>query len=233
MVNPLDRIITAWFRNVTGNSWFFDFSILGISDNNLLKGGVFFTVLWWFWFKRSPDQNKNRALIISTLAAGLLAIAINQVLMVVTPMRVRPYAAHLPDIHFVYDLGIGMRNSFPSDHASLFFALSTGLYFLCRRVGIAAFIYTTIVICIPRICIGLHYTSDLLGGAVIGICCASLLSGIRMRDTIAHPILNLEKKYPGPFYAGAFLFSYQIATLFDDFRDLANWLKVVLGHFRN
>ena len=233
MIDHLDRIIIAWLRNLTGNSWFVDYSILGISDNNLLKGALFLTALWWFWFKRSTDQNRNRTLVISALAAGLLAVAINQLLMRITPMRGRPYVADLPDVYFNYDLGIGMRNSFPSDHASLFFALATGLFFLNKRVGIIAWLYTIVVICIPRAYIGLHYPSDLFGGAVIGTFSACLLHTTRIREAIARPVLAIAEKYPGPFYATVFLFSYQLATLFDDLRDLGNWLKVVMDNFKD
>lgn len=230
MFNSFDTHIISWFEHSAGQSWVFDYCVYAISDNHLLKGGLFFAALWAFWFAKRSDQQRNRSLVLATLFACVVAIALNQSVQLLTPMRPRPYLAGLPGIHFPYDLGMRKESSFPSDHATLFFALSTGLLFLSRSAGIAAFLYAVFVICLPRIYLGLHYPSDLLGGACIGTFCSCCIVGTRLNDYMAKPLLAFAEKHPGLFYAGFFLFSYQLATLFDALRAIFHCLHVIASH---
>ena len=58
--------------------------------------------------------------------------------------------------------------SFPSGHAAFFFALATVAYLYNKKWGIA-FLIAAILIGLARIAAGIHYPSDILGGALIGI----------------------------------------------------------------
>lgn len=58
--------------------------------------------------------------------------------------------------------------SFPSGHAAFFFAVGTVLYFYNKKAGIV-FLLGSTVIGIARVFAGLHWPSDIAGGAVIGI----------------------------------------------------------------
>ncbi|MSU74351.1 phosphatase PAP2 family protein [Candidatus Kaiserbacteria bacterium] len=62
--------------------------------------------------------------------------------------------------------------SFPSGHATFFFALSTAVYLYNKKWGIGFFV-ATILMTISRVIVGVHYPSDILGGAVIGITVAT------------------------------------------------------------
>lgn len=69
--------------------------------------------------------------------------------------------------------------SFPSGHASFFFALSTGVYLYNKKLGIV-FYLVSLLMGVARIFIGVHWPSDILGGAVLGILVALLVeAGIR------------------------------------------------------
>ena len=118
-------------------------------------------------------------------------------------------------------------SSFPSDQAALFFALATGIWLVNRRIGAFAFVWTAIAICMPRVYLGLHYASDIVGGAILGV--AATLALQRLPDTLAEPILRLEVRWPGPFYAAAFLFCFELAGLFWDSRSTALQLARILG----
>ncbi|MDO8633170.1 MAG: phosphatase PAP2 family protein [Candidatus Wildermuthbacteria bacterium] len=59
-------------------------------------------------------------------------------------------------------------SSFPSGHASLFFALGTVLYFYNKKAGIL-FLLASAAIGIARVFAGLHWPIDIIAGALIGI----------------------------------------------------------------
>ena len=63
--------------------------------------------------------------------------------------------------------------SFPSGHATFFFALGTALYFYNKRWG-SVFLAATVLITVSRIIAGIHYPSDIITGAGIGVCIAYL-----------------------------------------------------------
>ena len=68
----------------------------------------------------------------------------------------------------------GTEKSFPSNHAVQAFLAATLVFGYYRRIGIILFVFATIV-SLGRVYIGVHYISDILGGAVIGILFALLL----------------------------------------------------------
>lgn len=58
--------------------------------------------------------------------------------------------------------------SFPSGHAAFYFAISTVVYRYNKKAGIGFFI-ASFLISISRVICGIHWPSDILAGAVIGV----------------------------------------------------------------
>ncbi len=58
--------------------------------------------------------------------------------------------------------------SFPSGHAAVFFALAAALFFLRRPWGLWFFGAATLI-GIARVFVGVHFPSDILGGAIVGV----------------------------------------------------------------
>ena len=58
--------------------------------------------------------------------------------------------------------------SFPSGHATFFFALATVVYLYDKKWGTGFFIAVTLMT-VSRVIAGIHYPLDILGGAFIGI----------------------------------------------------------------
>lgn len=67
--------------------------------------------------------------------------------------------------------------AFPSGHAAFFFALSTIVYIYNKKFGIL-FFTASLIICLARIFVGIHWPSDILAGAVVGVLSGLLIHKI-------------------------------------------------------
>ena len=63
--------------------------------------------------------------------------------------------------------------SFPSGHATIFFALATIIFLYNRRTG-AMLYFFALVIAVARVIAGIHYPIDVIAGAGIGVVVAYL-----------------------------------------------------------
>ena len=93
--------------------------------------------------------------------------------------RERPY------LHFGFDPLVMERSfSFPSGHAAFFFAFAMAVY-MHNRVWGAVYFACALLIGIARVAAGVHYPSDILGGALLGIIVAYILvRGVRAFGTL-------------------------------------------------
>lgn len=66
------------------------------------------------------------------------------------------------------------KAAFPSGHAAFFFALSFIIFLHNKKIG-ALFFIASLLICLARVFTGIHWPTDILAGAVIGILSAWLL----------------------------------------------------------
>jgi undecaprenyl-diphosphatase len=78
--------------------------------------------------------------------------------------RARPFEAH-PQIHPLY---VVHSSSFPAGHAATAFAGATVLAFVVPRLAWLLYLIAA-VIGFSRVYVGVHYPTDVLGGAVIGV----------------------------------------------------------------
>lgn len=198
----------------------FDSLVKMISLNHLLKGAFFILLFWYLWFHQK-EQIYKRKRILAGLLASLITMATTIVLTRVLPIRLRP--RFNPGLEFVIPGESEMswleeHNSFPSDHAALFFSLSTTIFFINRRLGIISFVYTLLFISLPRIYLGLHYPSDILAGGLLGILITLLIQKRSYFSRSTEWLMGYEQKSPALFYMAFFVFSYQVANLFEEVR---------------
>ena len=184
-MNSFDTGVLSFFNQFARKSQVFDHAIAFLQDASLLKAGVLIAVLWWFWFD-PRETEKNRASILATLTATAVAILAARGLANLLPFRARPM--NVEALHF--NLPFGMKpgsiedwSSFPSDHATMFFALVTGIFFLSRRMGVMSFFYVVIFVMLPRLYLGIHFPTDILAGTVLGV----FLAWLAHMDFIRQP----------------------------------------------
>ncbi len=237
-MHALDLSVFHLVNGWSGN-WALD-RIVGFEEaSNLFRGGLLLIPYWWFWFAGEGERReRRRRVVVAALLGTFAALILARGMATMLPFRLRP----------IHEIGIGFQppslpivmnlenwSSFPSDTASLFFALSFGIWRLSRPIGAALMAYSAILICLPRIYLGIHYPSDIVAGALLGIAAAwATIAVMETRDgalgrRIMGPLSALEARRPGLFYAAAFAMAFEMATMFDDVRALGRagvrWLR--------
>ncbi|QOJ36042.1 MAG: phosphatase PAP2 family protein [Nitrospira sp.] len=237
-MNSFDRAILSFFNQFAQYSWTIDSLIMTISDSDLLKGYLSLPLLWWACF-RGPRQEEDRRTVLLTLAGTLSAVAGARLLQLTLPYRARPI--HTADLQFTLPYSMPADflagwSSFPSDHASLFFALATGLWLVSPRLGLFGFLHAGLLVSFPRVYVGLHFPTDILSGALLGVTAVMVMW--KCRGGLIHGyldgILQWSRSSPHLFYPAFFILTSELAHLFKDSRWLAEnlWhlVKASIGH---
>ncbi len=228
-MNPFDRSVIT-FLNQGAQQWeLFDRIVVVLSNSDVVKGAAIMAVFWGLWFSRPMrEEAARRMTLLAGVLGSLLALVLARVLAQTLPLRVRPVLAD--GLEFRPPTGLPDQanwshwSSFPSDHASLFFALWCGIWLAHRKVGNWLLLYIVFVIALPRIYVGVHYPTDLLAGALLGIGTVVFLTAGPVRRAWAGATGRFFEARPALAHALLFVVSFQIATLFWD-------LRIYLSHF--
>jgi undecaprenyl-diphosphatase len=218
----VDSVLTLSANRFAGRDILLDTLIYDIADSPLLKGGVFLAAYWWLWFEvdRNGVHAQRRNVVVALLAGTVAAIA-SRLLQFSFPFHLRPL--HTPGLGLHMPLGVNAAtlnnfSSFPSDHAVLFFALSVPLWKRSRWLGVAAILWTVLVICLPRVYLGYHWTSDVIAGALIGVALMLVVCWLIGATGVPDQVLRFSKTHAPVFYAIAWLLVFELAVLFADLR---------------
>ncbi len=109
-------------------------------------------------------SKKVQAMALAIGAALIARIGIGSPIRFFLP-RVRPFITH-----HIPSLIVKNSPGFPSGHALFMFAFSTVVFGYNRTLGLACY-FLTLLICLARVAAGIHYPSDILAGAMLGILC--------------------------------------------------------------
>jgi undecaprenyl-diphosphatase len=181
-------------------------------------GVLFMGIFGLLWFRPDTDQFRRRETLVMIIPAVAIGLILNRAISTLLPFRVRPmYAigANAPSHNWTFDLE--HWSSFPSDTATYLFAITACLWAISRPFGILFGLFSTCVV-LARVYFGIHYPSDIVVGVLLGIA-AGMGGTLRaVRETVARPLLALEKQMPGYFYGLLFMGLAEVAGGFPNTR---------------
>jgi undecaprenyl-diphosphatase len=127
-------------------------------------------------FSKYSRQEKLRVFIVTVTSAVIARLGVTELIRFFY-QRPRP----LEGLQ-VYQLLTSSEWSFPSGHATFFFAMATAIYLYNKKWGVGFFI-VAILMTLSRVIAGIHYPSDIIGGALIGIAVACIVFYLANRIT--------------------------------------------------
>ncbi|MDP2668821.1 MAG: phosphatase PAP2 family protein [bacterium] len=172
----IDLTIFRWFNSWAGINNFYDWGIIFKADYLLyvMILGVFAFFVFFFFAKASKDEDKKRAkwVIIHAFFAGILARFVFKPIIVLFWDRARPFSI-LADVHRL--VSESPAGAMPSGHAVFSFAVAMAVYFYYPKTSILFFL-AAISMGLARVAAGVHWPSDILAGALVGIFSAWLIN---------------------------------------------------------
>jgi len=222
--NAFNLNILFWFNQYSQYSVRLNHAISYVEHIYAFKGLAVMSLLWYLWFKNSVAFSQQRRHLVAGIMGCILALFITTFINYITPFQPTPIANEFVPFQMPAGLNIdktanaghGWLNSFPSHHATMFYALATGIFLASRKLGCFAFIYITIFIIFPRFYLGLHYPIDVLAGALIGIVTTVMISKRSIRAVYEKTLLLALEKRPAAFQTVLFITTFEIAVVFYD-----------------
>jgi undecaprenyl-diphosphatase len=220
----IDLTVLHWVNSHARIDPVFDRAVARIADANFFKGGFLFTYLWWLWFQKASESRDYRSEVLRIFTGVIAALTVARALQIFLPGRNRPI--HEPSVGFVLPYGADSHilehwNSFPSDHAVIFFAIATAIWMHSRMWGGLACLWVLVFACLTRIYLGYHYPSDVVAGAAVGTTIMAVAYAVPTNSAsrwTADRIFRLEQLHPSIFYPLAFVAIYQLVTLLNTVR---------------
>ena len=163
----MDVQLFHWLNNLAGQSRAFNAVIVFLAEYIPYIVVLAFLALL-FYYSDYARQEKIRIFCTVTLATIIARYGVAEIIRFFYH-RQRPFITFDTPALFTESSW-----SFPSGHAAFFFALAAALYLYNKKWG-AWFFLAAIFISISRVIAGVHYPSDILGGALVGIAVAYIV----------------------------------------------------------
>lgn len=235
ILNQFDLRILGFLAGFAGRSRIFDHLINLLSRLDLFKG-IALMLLFWFVWTEAPDEpahaiEERQALLVRVLLGTILLGGLSRLLQIMLTVHQRPVLANL-GLQFPlnsFDVqNLNAWNSFPSDHAMYFCGLATGLWVVNRTIGVLALLWTLLIIDLPRVYLGVHYPSDVIAGAILGIAGMAAFLAIPARR-FDRMLGAWRAAHSGLFFAALFFASDEAGHLLAEMRELATSALHVLS----
>ena len=155
-LTSMDYSLFSQINGLAGRSHLLDGMMIDVAKYSPVVYALALVLLWLTW------KPKNQRAAFLAGVSALVALGLGQIVGHVFP-RDRPYLAH----HVSLLITHSPDTSFPSDHATLAFAVAVVIWYFNRRAG-ATLLALGVVLAVARVFVGAHYPGDVIGGAVLG-----------------------------------------------------------------
>lgn len=227
--NDLDVGITLWLNGLFAPHPVASSLYDRMANNNLFRGLPIFMSISWLWFRN--EQPDTRLQISLGLIGACLATIVSVGLQKAGLPHVRPFLDPALGLAVPSQIDlVGWANawpSWPSDTATLFSALTMIIIVQNRALGALIGVWLTVVILLPRVIFGYHYTSDVLSGVILGGL-AVLALGACSRLTISRPVEPLFQRWAAASNVIFTLVIWQMAGLMFDARDILSAVRTFI-----
>ena len=165
-MNQLDLIVFQWLNSWVGAGWDWAIVFRAVYLWYVVMGVVaLFVIIPVFIYKFRSYLQKNIELFIFAFVSAFAARFIITELVHFFYNRPRPFEV-LEGVRQIMDHEEG--GAFPSGHAALAFAVATAVSFYYPKTSILFFL-AAFSIGFGRVAAGVHWPSDILGGAIVGV----------------------------------------------------------------
>ena len=162
----MDIKLFYFFNDLAGHSRVFDMLVVFFAAYlQYLLVAVFLLLLF---FSAYTKRDKFYIFWVSTISIAVARFGVAELIRFFYH-RPRPFLAL--EVHKLLSSGWFYSDtewSFPSGHSAFFFGMATAIYLYNKKWGIGFFI-AAILMNVSRVIAGVHYPSDILGGAIVGI----------------------------------------------------------------
>ncbi len=261
-LNGVNDQILSQVNGLAGRSWVFDSLVGQSQENDLIKAGIigccFFAA--WYCGKSVDELRAKRKILMVTVIAAVCVLATtktishsitlprpairtqkiyqlsedNLVEMKRSHVRVPLDESSQKEHRDLLNGDVESNNleSFPSDHAGFFLAISLGIFFASRRIGIIALGWTVFVILAGKLITGGHAPIDLAGGGIIAFAeVAALRYASRTRlGNILDRVSLLTLKYSALSSAILFAVVFEITSTLFHVKQFASLLGAIKHH---
>ena len=160
---------TTYLAKLLGRYPLFDLAIESAIRHHVLGGFCFAACLFILWGQAArPGGQELRRRILTIIFGSLMAIALTflagDFVSWLPPSR-HPGLAHLYPDYLTPSINI---NSFPSQSTALYTAVAVGVFSFQRAMGSALLAGVLVLVSLPRLYLGGHYPTDVLGGLILG-----------------------------------------------------------------
>ena len=165
----------------------------------LLSERVFLAAACALWVAALFALTQRRVAIVAVLVmAASIGLADLVGARIVKPWADRARPCHLQPEMALRDT-CGPGRSMPSNHAATIAAGATVVAYFLRRRGVAMAVPLVFLVCLSRVYLGVHYPSDVVAGAVLGVVVAVLMLRILSLTRLIHPtVLHRSPHTPEP-----------------------------------
>lgn len=169
MIESIDLLIFSYLNGYLGRSSTFDTVIFFSASFLPVLIGVLFIILICVSLYRKTngfEVMSIRLAEVETIKIAFVTILLARSITFLLQHlfgRIRPYATFSTPHLFVVSAW-----SFPSGHATVLFAL-VGAAYRFNRNAAAILALLSVVVCVARVSAGVHYPTDVIAGALIGL----------------------------------------------------------------